>query len=88
MLHAWNMRSLKDSVFSMKKHNIVLIGAIALSAILTIPILFIPSLREMFSLTELIPENYLCAFICGAFIVPIVEAVKWFQRNADAKKSA
>ncbi|SHM12054.1 cation-translocating P-type ATPase [Ruminococcus flavefaciens] len=87
MLHAWNMRSLKDSIFSMKKHNIVLIGAIALSAVLTIPILFIPSLREMFSLSELIAENYLCAFICGAFILPIVEAVKYFQRQADAKKS-
>ncbi|MCR4793601.1 MAG: cation-translocating P-type ATPase [Ruminococcus sp.] len=85
MLHAWNMRSLKDSIFSMKKHNIVLIGAIALSAVLTIPILFIPSLREMFSLSELIAENYLCAFICGAFILPIVEAVKCFQRAADKK---
>ena len=85
MLHAWNMRSLKESIFSMKKHNIVLIGAIALSAVLTIPILFIPSLREMFSLVELLSENYLCAFICGVFIVPIVELVKYFQRNADKK---
>ncbi|WP_028517639.1 cation-translocating P-type ATPase [Ruminococcus flavefaciens] len=85
MLHAWNMRSLKDSIFTMKKHNKVLIGAIALSAVLTIPILFIPSLRDMFSLSELFAENYLCAFIMGAFIVPVVEAVKYFQRKADNK---
>ena len=85
MLHAWNMRSLKGSIFTMKKHNIVLIGAIALSAVLTIPVLFIPSLRTMFSLEALTGSNYLWAFLAGACIVPIVEIVKFFQRAADKK---
>ena len=85
MLHAWNMRSLKGSIFTMKKRNIVLIGAIALSALLTIPVLFIPALREMFSLEALDGMNYLWAFLAGACIVPIVEIVKCFQRAADKK---
>ena len=85
MLHAWNMRSLKGSIFTMKKRNIVLIGAIALSALLTIPVLFIPALREMFSLEALTGANYLWAFLAGACIVPIVEIVKCFQRAADKK---
>ena len=85
MLHAWNMRSLKDSIFTMKSRNIVLIGAIALSALLTIPVLFIPSLRNMFSLEALTGANYLWAFLAGACIVPIVEIVKFFQRAADKK---
>ena len=85
MLHAWNMRSLKGSIFTMKRRNIVLIGAIALSALLTIPVLFIPSLRTMFSLEALTGSNYLWAFLVGACIVPIVEIVKCFQRAADKK---
>ncbi|WP_295092835.1 cation-translocating P-type ATPase [Ruminococcus sp.] len=85
MLHAWNMRSLKGSIFTMKSRNIVLIGAILLSAVLTIPVLFIPALREMFSLEVLTGANYLWAFLAGACIVPIVEIVKFFQRSADKK---
>ena len=85
MLHAWNMRSLKGSIFTMKKRNIVLIGAIALSAVLTIPLLFIPALRDIFSLSELSGMNYLWAFLAGACIVPVVETVKFFQRAADKK---
>ena len=85
MLHAWNMRSLKGSIFTMKSRNIVLIGAIALSAVLTIPVLFIPALRNMFSLEALTGMNYLWAFAAGACIVPIVEIVKFFQRAADKK---
>ncbi|WP_024861199.1 cation-translocating P-type ATPase [Ruminococcus flavefaciens] len=85
MLHAWNMRSLKGSIFTMKKRNLVLIGAIALSALLTIPVLFIPALRNMFSLSALSGMNYLWAFLAGACIVPIVEIVKCFQRAADKK---
>lgn len=85
MLHSWNMRSLKGSIFTMKKHNKVLIGAIALSAVLTIPVLFIPALREMFSLSALTGANYLWAFLAGACIVPIVEIVKCFQRAIEKK---
>jgi Ca2+-transporting ATPase len=85
MLHAWNMRSLKGSIFTMKSRNIVLIGAIALSAVLTIPVLFIPALREMFSLEALTGANYLWAFLAGACIVPVVEVVKCFQRASSKK---
>ncbi|WP_028521657.1 cation-translocating P-type ATPase [Ruminococcus flavefaciens] len=85
MIHAWNMRSLKGSVFTMKKHNIVLIGAILLSAVLTIPVLFIPALRNIFSLSALSGMNYLYAFLAGFCILPIVEIVKCFQRAASKK---
>ena len=85
MLHSWNMRSLKGSVFTMKKHNKVLIGAIALSAVLTLPILFIPALRNIFSLSALSGMNYLYAFLAGFCILPIVEIVKCFQRAASKK---
>lgn len=85
MLHAWNMRSLKGSIFTMKSRNVVLIGAILLSAVLTVPVLFIPSLRTMFSLEALSGANYLWAALAGACIVPVVEVVKLLQRAASKK---
>lgn len=85
MLHAWNMRSLRDSVFTMKSRNTFLAGAILLSFIVTIPILFVPVLRGIFSLELLSTTQYLWAAIIGALIVPIVEAVKAIQRSFASK---
>lgn len=80
MLHAWNMRSLKASIFTMKSRNIVLIGAILLSFVVTVPILFVPVLRGIFSLELLSATQYLWAALIGACIVPIVEIIKAIQR--------
>ena len=80
MLHSWNMRSLKGSIFTMKSHNKMLIGSIILSFVLMALILFIPVFREIFSLTSLSGLNYLWSVLVAAAIVPIVEIVKAFQR--------
>ena len=80
MLHSWNMRSLKKSIFAMHSHNKMLILSIILSFVLIIPILFVPALRNIFSLTSLAPVEYLSAFLIAAVIVPIVEIVKAVQR--------
>lgn len=80
MLHAWNMRSLKESIFAMKSHNKLLIGSICAAFCLMALILFIPALRGIFSLTSLSGLNYLWAVLIAAAIVPIVETVKAAQR--------
>ena len=80
MLHSWNMRSLKGSIFTMKSHNKMLIGSIILSFVLMALILFIPVCRDIFSLTSLSGLNYLWSVLVAAAIVPIVEIVKAFQR--------
>jgi len=85
MLHAWNMRSLKDSVFSLKTHNKMLIISIIFSFTLMVPILFIPALRSIFSLVSLEGLNYLWAVLVAAAIVPIVETVKAAQRGKASK---
>lgn len=80
MLHAWNMRSLKESIFAMKSHNKLLIGSICAAFCLMALILFIPALRGIFSLTSLSGLNYLWAVLIAGAIVPIVETVKAAQR--------
>lgn len=81
MFHAWNMRSLKGSIFTMEKHNKVLTASIILTFVLMLPILLIPALRGIFSLVSLSGSEYITSFLLGAVIVPIVEVVKVFQRS-------
>ncbi|MBR4200750.1 MAG: cation-translocating P-type ATPase [Oscillospiraceae bacterium] len=85
MLHAWNMRSLRGSVFTMEHHNPALIGSIALSFALTVPVLLIPALQKVFSLVPLTGVQYLWAVLLAAAIVPVVEIVKAISR-ITAKK--
>ncbi|MCR4887699.1 MAG: cation-translocating P-type ATPase [Ruminococcus sp.] len=80
MLHSWNMRSLKKSIFSMHSHNKMLTFSIIVSFVLIVPILFIPVIRNIFDLTSLSGMQYLWSFILAAAIIPIVEAVKAIQR--------
>lgn len=82
MLHAWNMRSLRGSIFKMKSRNKMLLYSILLSFVLTVPILLIPVLRGIFSLTALSGAQYLTAALLAAVIVPLVELVKLFQRRS------
>ena len=81
MLHAWNMRSLNKSIFSMKSHNKLLNASILLSFILTDLIIFIPTLRNIFSLAEISIVQFLLAAAVAAMIVPVVEMVKAIQRD-------
>ena len=86
MLHAWNMRSLKGSIFTMKHHNPALLGSILLSVALTVPVLLIPALRNIFSLVPLTISEYLTAAGLSVLIVAVSETVKAITRTA--KKQA
>ena len=81
MFHAWNMRSLKGSIFRMKSRNKMLVFAIGFSFLLSVPVLLIPALQGIFSLAALKPAQYLIGVGLAALIVPLVEIVKMFQRR-------
>ena len=83
MLHAWNMRSLKGSIFNIGHKNNFLLLSVLVSFFLTIPLVFIPALRNVFSLVKLDGIQLLWAVLLAAAIVPIVECVKIFQRAKD-----
>lgn len=81
IFHAWNMRSLYNSILNMHSHNKAMLFAIGFSIVLTVPLLFIPALRSLFSLATLTPTQYLISFGLAALIVPIVEIVKAIERK-------
>ena len=84
--HAFNMRSLHGSIFTMKKQNLWLWGAGALSLILTTVVIEVPFLANAFELAQLDLPEYGIAFALAILIIPIVEIVKIIHRAVDKAK--
>ena len=87
MFHSINMRSRRQSIFTMKNHNKYLYGAMAASLVLTTAVIFIPALAQAFEFESISPAEYLVAMALGVLVIPVVEAVKFFQRRYDRKQA-
>ncbi len=82
IFHSVNMRSRDKSIFKLRTHNKYLTGAMILSFILTLGVIYIPGINTLFDL-EALPIANLAAGIGLAFvIIPIVELVKFMQKIA------
>ena len=82
--HSLNMRSRRQSIFKLKKQNILLLVSVLISIILTTIICEVPFIAQAFKLTELGLTEWLIALGLGIAIIPIVEIVKKIQ-NLIAK---
>ena len=87
IFHCFNMRSRRASLFSMKKQNVWLWGAAVLALILTVVVVEVPFLAEMFGFMELPLDALACAVGLAFLIIPIMEVYKAVMRavekNAD-----
>lgn len=82
LVHIFNIRNNKKSIFKTPiLNNLVLIGAIAVSASLMLLILLVPVLREIFSIPILPKENIIEVIILVIAPVIIVEIFKFFKIN-------
>ncbi|MBR7117164.1 MAG: cation-translocating P-type ATPase [Clostridia bacterium] len=86
--HAFNMRSLHGSIFTMKGQNLWLWGAAALSFLLTTLVVEVDFLANAFELAHLDFMEYAIAFGLAILIIPIVEIVKLIQRAIERRKKA
>ena len=86
IFHAFNMRSLHGSIFTMKKQNAWLWGAGILSLILTTIVIEVPFLADAFGLAHLDIMEYGISMALAITIIPIVEIIKIFSRMVDKKK--
>ena len=87
IFHAFNMRSLRGSIFTLKGQNIWLWGAGILSLLLTTVVVEVDVLCNAFNLAHLDLMEYGIALGLGFTIIPIVEIVKLIQRLATKKKN-
>lgn len=89
VFHAFNMRSLTDSIFTMKSQNKWLWGAGAISFALTTLLVTVEPIANVFSLTKLSIANLGIAVGMAFLVIPIVEIVKLIlrivNRNSDTK---
>ena len=85
--HSFNVRSLRNSLTKMKKHNFYLIASMIFSTILINAVIYAEPLAKVF---EVVPIQFVEYFQCIALalsIIPIVELVKTIQRVRIHRKS-
>jgi len=76
VFHSLNMRSRTHSIFALKKQNILLWGAMGLSAALTLVVLYLPGLNTAFGLDALRPRELIIGVGLAFAIIPLVEIKK------------
>jgi len=76
VFQAYNLRSLEYSVFSLKKQNTYLLGAVALSLILTALVIYVPAFAEMMEFSPISALEYAISMGLALLIIPEVEIVK------------
>ena len=86
IFHCFNMRSRRQSLFSMKKQNKWLWGAAILALILTVIVVEVPFLAEMFGFMELPMEALGAALGLAFLIIPIMEVYKAVMRGIEKNR--
>ncbi|MCR5213974.1 MAG: cation-translocating P-type ATPase [Eubacterium sp.] len=81
VFHSFNMRSRRASIFTLTKQNKTLWGTLVLSLVLTVAILYIPPLRDLFSFSFISLKEFLLAVGIAILIIPIIEITKFIQRK-------
>ena len=81
IFHSFNMRSRRKSVFSLKKHNLWLWGAMVTSLVLTTAVIYVPFLSNAFGFEHISLTEYAVALGLAVSILPIMELVKLIQRK-------
>ncbi len=87
MFHSFNMRSRRQSIFSLKGQNMWLWGAFLVAFLLTFLVIEIPFLANMFSFTVLDLAHYGMALGLAILIIPIMELYKAIMRAVDKSRA-
>ena len=82
ILHSFNMRSQRRSIFALHGHNKLLWVAMLAALALTTIVLEVPAIAAAFGFTPVDWNEYAVALGLAILVVPIVELVKLFQRRA------
>ena len=81
IFHSFNMRSLNQSVFTLKHHNPWLWLSMAASFLCTTVVIYVPFLSDAFEFEHISLTEYAVAIGLAVCIVPFVEGTKWLQRR-------
>ncbi|MGI6724869.1 MAG: cation-translocating P-type ATPase [Christensenellales bacterium] len=85
VFHSLNMRSTRNSIFSLKTHNKHLYMAMGVSFLLTAAVIYVPFLRDAFKFEHISFQEFSISMLLAVLVIPIVEIVKLFQRKFSVK---
>lgn len=86
VFHSLNMRSQRESIFTIRTHNKYLYLAMVLSLLLTAAVIYVPFLSTAFGFEPIALDEYLVSVAMAISVIPIVELVKWIQRRMKRQK--
>ena len=86
IIHSFNMRSQRRSVFSLPSHNKVLWLAMIGSLLLTTVVLDVPFFANAFGFTPVSWTEYGIALCMAVLVIPVVEIVTACQRAHGRRK--
>jgi len=87
IVHSLNMRSQRNSIFTLGGQNKALNLAALASLALTTLVVEVPFLANAFGFTPIRLEEYAVALGLAAVMLPLVELVKFFQRHIRSGRS-
>lgn len=85
IFHSFNMRSRRQSIFTLGHQNKWLWGSAIVALLLTSLVIEVPALANLFEFTTIDMKEYAIAMGLAVLIIPIVEIVKACQRAAAKK---
>ncbi len=85
IFHSLNMRSQRQSIFTLSTQNKFLYGAAILSLLATTVVCEVPFLAQAFDFETVEWQEYLVAAALGVLVIPIVELVKLVQRHSKKR---
>ena len=86
IFHSLNMRSQRGSIFSLKKHNPWLYGAMIAAVILTALVIEVPFLANLFGFTAIDFREYGIAMVLALLVIPVTEIIKLIQRTVAKRR--
>ena len=86
VFHSLNMRSQRESIFSLNTHNKYLYMAMGLSFLLTVAVIYVPFLSNAFNFQHISLFEFGVSMLLAISVIPIVETVKFFQRRMSRKR--
>lgn len=81
MFHAVCMRSQRKSIFKLNSFNWWLLGAVILTIVFTLGVIYIPFFVNLFGFESIDFTEFMVAFTLAFYIIPIIELVKFFERK-------
>ena len=85
LFHSFNMRSLTKSIFKLKSHNKFLYLTLLGAFLLTLAVLYVPSLSRMFNFQHVSFVEFAVSILIAAAIIPLVEIEKLVTRMKHKK---